>query len=176
MANKSNKDNKNLIIGICCAIAAIVVVIVIAVALATRGATLNDDYFVSDGTKYVLTIEAEESDEEDEYAPLKTHLVYTYDGDTVTGMKTYYVYADNASAKKSFDALKAELEGEEEASSIELSGKYIIITSDEESYKDLTASDVKQQIEFMETLKNMDTSDLETTEVEETTEAEADEE
>ena len=152
-AKQSKKDNKNLIIG-CCAAIAVVIAIIITVVLINNN-SLNDNYFVSDNTKYVLTIETDESDN-DEYAPLKTHLVYTYDGDKVTGMKTYYVYGNNDSAKKAFDALKEAINNEEEAKSMELNDKYIIITASEESYKDLTASDVKQQIEFMESLKNMD--------------------
>ena len=172
-ASKSKKDNKNLIIG-CLAAVAVVVAIIITVVVINNN-SLNDNYFVSDGTKYVLTIEADASDESDQYAPLKTHLVYTYDGDKVTGMKTYYVYGDNDSAKKAFDALKDAINNEEEAKSMELNGKYIIITASEESYKDLTASDVKQQIEFMEKLQNMNTSsdstdDTEVTETTETTE------
>ena len=166
-AKKSKKDNKNLIIG-CCSAIVLVIAIIITVVLVTNNNSLNDNYFVSDGTKYVLTVEADETDEEDEYAPLKTHLVYTYEGDAITGMKTYYVYADNASAQKAYDALK-EAVGEE-ANTMELNGKYIIIAADEESYKDLKASDVKQQIEFMESLKNMNLEEGEddTEEVEET--------
>ena len=152
-ANASKKDNKNLIIGICAAVV-VVVIIVISVVLATRGGGLSDDYFVSDGTKYVLTIESDGTDEEDKTAPLKTHLVYTYEGDKVTSMKSYYVYADADAAKAAFDAMKAA--GGEEAQGIELNGKYIIMTAEEDVYKDLTTNDVKQQIEFMEMLKNMD--------------------
>lgn len=164
-AKKSKKDNKNMIIG-CCAALVLIIAIIITIVLVVNNTGLNDNYFVSDGTKYVLTIETDETDEEDEFAPLKTHLVYTYEGDKVTGMKTYYVYADNASAQKAFDALK-EAVGEE-ANSMELNGKYIIVTAEEESYKDLTASDVKQQIEFMEKLKNMNLDDGENNSGEET--------
>lgn len=165
MANqaKKSKDNKNLIIGICAA-AAVVVVIILAVVLVNRNPALSDAYFVSDGTKYVLTIESDTEElENDEYTPLKTHLVYTYSGDTVTGMKTYYEYGDASSAKKAFDALKEELG--DEATAMEINGKYIIITADEESYKDTTASDVKKQIDLMESLKNMNLNDTEDEEV-----------
>lgn len=174
-AKKSKKDNKNTIIGCLCALA-VVIVVIITVVLVVNNNSLNDSYFVSDDTKYVLTIEADETDSEDEYAPVKSHLVYTYEGDKITGMKTYYAYADEASAKKAYEALK-EAVSEEEAKTMELNGKYIIVTADEESYKDLTAADVKQQIEFMESLKNMNSSSTDSTdssetveEVEETTE------
>lgn len=161
-SKKSKKDNKNLIIG-CCAAFVLLVAIIITIVVVVNNNSLNDNYFVSDGSKYVLTIEADETDEEDQYAPLKTHQVFTYEGDKITGMKTYYVYADNDSAKAAFDALKEAI-GDQEAALIEQNGKYVIITAEEESYKDLTTSDVKQQIELWESLKNMnydDTDDAE---------------
>ena len=163
-SNKKTKDNKNLIIGICAAVALIVVIII--TVLVVNNQSLNDDYFVSDGSKYVFTLETDEKDieEGDEITPLKTHFVYTYEGDKVTGMKTYYVYADANAAKTAFDKMKEA--GGEEAQNFELSGKYIIITADEEEYKNRSASDIKKDIEFMESLKNMDSSDFE--DVEET--------
>ena len=157
-AKKSRKDNKNLIIG-CCAAFVLVVAIIITVVVLNNN-TLNDSYFVSDNTKYVLTIEADEMDSSDEeFAPVKTHQVFTYDGDKITSMKTYYVFADGNTAKTAFDALKKELEGQEQEqlANMELNGKYVIVTASEDSYKDLTASDIKQQIEFLEKLKNMNT-------------------
>lgn len=172
-AKASKKSNKNLIIGICAAVA-VVAIIIVAVVLATRGG-LNDDYFVSDGTKYVLTIESDDTSEtSDESAPLKTHLVYTYEGDKITGMKSYYVYADANTAKAAYDAMKEA--GGEEAEGIELNGKYIIMTAEEDVYKDLTTSDVKQQIEFMEMLKNMDTDSLDESDSETDEEVDVDQE
>ena len=176
-AKASKKDNKNLIIGICAAVV-VVAIIIIAVVLGTRGGGLNDDYFVSDGTKYVLTIESDGTEEDDEYTPLKTHLVYTYEGDKITSMKSYYVYADADTAKAAYDAMKEA--GGEEAEGIELNGKYIIITAEEDVYKDLTTDDVKQQIEFMEMLKNLGTDESgnveDVEEIDETEEVEEDEE
>ena len=156
MATKSKsktKDNKNLIIGICAAVV-VVVAIIITVVLVSNN-TLNDSYFVSDDTKYVFTLDSEEGTaEEGEVSPLKTHLVYTYEGDKITSLKSYYVFADANAAKTAFDKMKEA--GGEEANGIELNGKYIIISAEEDDYKNLTAADVKQQIEFMESLKNMD--------------------
>lgn len=158
MAEKAKKNNKNLIIGIVAAVV-VVVVVIVAVVLATSGSKLSDSYFVSDGSKYVLTMSAEEmSLEDDEYAPLKAHVVYFYSGDEITGLKTYYEYADAGSAKTAFDALLQEMEGED-VSNYALDGKYIIITSDESEYSEMTVDDVKQQIEFYEMYKNMDFSE-----------------
>ena len=182
MANKttkSKKDNKNLIIGLCAGLAVVVIAIVIIV-LATQNSGINDSYFVSDGTKYVLTIDTsdEDSEDTDDYTPLKTHLVYTYEGDTVTGLKSYYEYADAASAKTAYDAMKKAAEESEssELDQMEVNGKYIIITASQDVYQDMTASDVKQQIEFMESLKNMDTNDSDDTTDTETVDAEEEDE
>lgn len=156
MVNKAKKDNKNLIIGICAAVV-VVIVVVVAIILATRGgsAQLNDSYFVSDDTKYVLTLETENSEEE--YTPVKTHMAYFYSGDDVTDMKVYYEFTDEAAAKAALDYYKESMEGED-YKDIALNGKYIVVASNESAYEDLTANDVKQQIEFMEMLKNMDLS------------------
>lgn len=179
-AKKTTKktDNKNKIIAICAACAAVVVVIVLIVVLATKNGGINDSYFVSDGTKYVLTIDSNDVEgEEEAYTPIKTHLVYTYEGDKITGLKSYYEYKDADAAKAALEAMKAT---GEDLGEVELNGKYIIMIASEEEYKDLTASDVEQQVKFMEMLKNMNTSDTEnvqdSTEVDESEEATAEEE
>ena len=173
MAKKAKKDNKNMIIGVCCAVVVVVVVVIAAVALATSGGNkLNDNYFVSDDTKYVLTIESDESalNEDDEaavYMPIRTHLVYTYEGDTVTGLKSYSEYADAAAAQKAYDYM---VEIGEDLNDAVVEGKYIVMTAPAEQYEGLTASDVKQQIEFMEALQNMNFDELEEAEEVEDTE------
>ena len=57
--------------------------------------------------------------------------------------------------------------------SLKTDGKYLVLEMTEDQYKDLTASDVKQQVEFMEMLKksgtnNPDSENEETTETIET--------
>ena len=159
MANKARKkkNNKNLIICICAAVAVAIIAIAIAVVFIVRNNnTISDDFFKSDDTKYVLTVDTETmgiDTEDQKYVPVKTHIVYTYSGDEITGMKSYVEYADADTAKKAFEEMKAS--GEEGIEQAELNGKYIIVTADKEEYEDMTASDVKQQIEFMEMLKNM---------------------
>ncbi len=160
MTKKSKKDNKGLIIGCVCAVVAVIIVIVVAIVLVMSGKQLNDSYFVSDGEKYVLTIDTDDTvidDEDTEYAPGKTHLVYYYSGDEITGMKVYYEYKDAETAKAALDEMKEE--AGDELGDAEVDGKYVIITAPADQYEDLTASDVKSQIEFMETLKNTNLDD-----------------
>ncbi len=160
MAKKAK--NNNLIIGICAA-AVLIIVIIVAIVLATRGGNgfggLNDSYFVSDGTKYVLTLDAEEiATESEEYSPIKTHMVYFYSGDEITDMKIYYEFANEETAKSALNYYKESL-GSGEYKDISTNGKYVVITANESDYEGITASDVQQQIEFMEMLKNMDYSE-----------------
>ncbi len=167
MAKESKKENKNLIVGGICAVVAIVVVVIIAVAVATTGSgKLGDSYFVSDGEKYVLTINTENmelGDGDEEYVPVKAHMVYYYSGDEITGAKAYYEYKDAETAKAALAAMKEAAGDELDGTTVE--DKYIVATIDASEYEGMTASDVKSQIEFMEALENMDYSE---DEVEET--------
>ena len=164
MAEKAKKkNNKNLIIGICAGVL-VIVVIVVAIIFATKGVTtLNDAYFVSDDSKYVLTVNSDELDEEKtEITPIKTHLVYYYSGDAITGMITYMEFANEATAKSAIEAYKSI--DQTGVKSIYTNGKYIVVEMTEDQYAGVTASDVKQQIEFMEMIKGMDLSETENTE------------
>ena len=153
MANKktkkSKKDNKNAIVGGICAAVVVVAIIIVAVVLATRGG-LSDDYFKSDDTKYVLSIESEMTgnEEQDALTPVKTHVVYLYSGDSITGMKSYAEYNNADQAKNAYNTLKEAVaaHGDDEEASADMdlanyqvNGKYLIYTFGEDEYKDLVA-------------------------------------
>ncbi len=163
MANKKSNTNKMpIIIGACVAVVAVVAIVVgIIFAVRNSGNALGDGYFVSDGSKYVLTLENDEDDlnedETDTPAPAKTHMVYYYSGDEITGFKQFYEFADSATAQKAYETYK-EIE-DDTYESIELNGKYIVITGTPSSYEGLTTTDVKQQIEFIKSLENLGTDD-----------------
>lgn len=170
MAEKAKKNNKNLIIGICTGVL-IIAIIIVAVIFATKS-SLNDSYFVSDGSKYVLTVDRDMLETEDkENSPIKTHIVYYYSGDAITGATTYMEFDNDTTAKAALDLYKnADQTG---VKSLKTDGKYLVVEMTEDQYKDLTASDVKQQVEFMEMLKksgtnNPDGANEETTETIET--------
>jgi len=151
MANKKAEKKKGLIAGICIAVVVIAVAI-IAVVVVNLNKGLNDSYFVSDGTKYVLTIDTDETLLTDESQPIKTHLVYTYSGDEITGLKTYSVYKDSEAAQKAY---KTFAEMGENMTNFTVDGKYLIMTATADQYNGITASDVKAQIEYFESLKKM---------------------
>ncbi len=182
MADKP-KNNKKLIIGICSAFAVVVIVAIIIVLLLTKGngiggQALGDNYFVSDNSKYVFTMNADEIDVEDQtYKPVKTHLVYTYSGNDITGLKYYYEFDNADTASKAYNETADELKTIYK--DVTLDGKYIVMTSNETDYEGLTAEDVKQQIEFMEMINNTEFSEPDMSDdglVEETVEEETVEE
>lgn len=163
MAEKAKKNNKNLIIGICVGVL-LIAIVAVAIFFATKGGTgigtanLSDAYFVSDDTKYVLTMDGDSSEEE-EPSPVKTHLVYTYSGDTITGMTTYMEFTDAATAKSALEVYKS-MEDQTGVKNLSVNGKYVVVEMTEDQYNNMTASDVKEQIDFMEMLKNADLNDI----------------
>lgn len=176
MAKKTKKSNQNYLFVGACAIVAIIVVVVIAIIIANHKNVLGDSFFVSDGNKYVLTLETgDTSFAESSNDPLKTHVVYFYSGDKITGAKTYYEYTDSTAAQSAFDYLKANY-SDEDIKSFSIDGKYIIVTVPETEYQNLTASEVKEQIELMETLNNQTPEeDTQTDDTEDSAETDAEE-
>ena len=158
MANKSSEKNKGIIIGVCAALVVIALVVVgIVMAVKNGGGGLSDAYFKSDGTKYVLTLDAEDmSFDSEEMVPVKTHLVYTFSGDEITGLKGYYEYDNVEKAEAAYNYLVENQK--DDFKSIVLDGKYVVVEADESEYEDLTTEDVKQQIDYMEAMKNMESN------------------
>lgn len=166
MATEANKK-KNLIIGACAGVAAIIAIVLVVVFVVNRKPALNDDYFKSDGSKYVINM-ITGSEDSDDYTPLKTHIVYEYSGDSITGLKSYYEYKTEDLAKLSYEAYKAVGESDDSSfKSVEQDGKFVIITAKEDDYKSLTTEQIKQQVELYEKYSN---GNYEEEETEDTTE------
>ncbi len=168
MANKK-KNNKNVIIGGCIA-AVVIAAIILAVVFAAGNGTINDSYFVSDGTKYDINNEYGDT-ESDGSVPIKDHIVYYYSGDKITGAKAFYEYVDETAAKNAYETIKANAGNSYK--SVSLSGIYVILEANESEYEGLTASDVKQQVELSEQAQNeasTEETNIEETIVEEDTE------
>ena len=89
MAN-SQKNNKKLIIGICSIVAVVAIIAVIVIIITMRGGfgpAINDNYFVTDNSKYVITLDEKQTDED--INAEKTHIVYNYSGNNITSVKYY---------------------------------------------------------------------------------------
>jgi hypothetical protein len=164
------KNNKNLVIGICVGVL-IITIIIVAVFFGTKGAiTLNDAYFVSDDTKYVIAVDddAIESDEKTAFKPDKTYIVYNYSGDAITSMVTYMEFADNATAKQAlayYQKAYADTDlNESGIANMYANGKYLAISATSDQYANMSASEIKQYIEFKEMMQNVDSNDQENVE------------
>ena len=164
MAKKQN-NNKNLILGVC-AIIAIFVVVVTAILLSakviTLNPTINDAYFISDDTKYVLNLS--NSDSDTEYAPSKTHIVYLHSNDEITSMKAYYEYPNETTAKTAYETIKDS--DEFKNTDLSIDGKYIIATYAKENYSGISFSEIRSQLEFMEITQNASSNNTDTEESE----------
>ena len=152
---KSNKSNasKFAIFGI--SIAAVIAIIIGIVVAIKANPTINDDYFVSDGSKYVINMSMD--DESSDEGIVGMHIVYYYSGDTVTGAKSFYEFKDEATAKAAYDELKNA--SDEDTGSYSLNGKYVVLAADDDTIKNLTVDEVKSQVEFYENLKNYTTEE-----------------
>lgn len=157
---KSTNNNKNIIIGICVAVV-VIAVVAIAIFFATRKPQINDAYFVSDGSKYVITVDGDafDSSEDVKYTPVKTRIVYTYSGDNITGMFTYAEFKDEATAKAALEEYKTE--SQEGIKSLSVNGKYVVAEMKEDQYSDMTASELKQYIDFIENVDTTNSQDSE---------------
>ncbi len=134
------KQKRNVIVFLI--IAVMILAIVTIMAIITNG-ELNDSFFVSDGTKYVLNADTE-SEELEKYknVPVKSHAVYYYRGDTVTGMEMYFEFENKSAAEEVFADYQEIFADTEKYAEVKLNKKYIIIVAAENEYKDLNATEI----------------------------------
>lgn len=153
---------KGLIIGSVIAGIAAVVAITVGVILTTQQnipAVIDESYFVSDNSKYVITVDDDTSTDDDSaYGAVKTHMVFFYSGDTITGLTFYYEFADDSVAASVYEEAKQSSEVDN-LDKISLHGKYIAAIADESEYADTTVAEVKQMVELMNTLNNSNTTE-----------------
>ena len=142
MAEDAKGKNKKMI-GIVVAAVVVIAGIVAAILLFGRGRNVDDDFFKSDDTKYVLTAETAGEGEE------RTHSVLYYNSeDQITKWETYYEYTDEDAAKRAYDHMKERKASEEDnKEKISLSGKYIIVELDKSVYENTSASTYKAAFE-----------------------------
>lgn len=125
----------------------VVLLIVVVVVLSIKNRTVyNDDYFVSDDTKIVLSMDARTSGfEESAYIPPITHVVYYYSGDEITSIKVFYEYKNEDIAKKANDGIKMDDKGW--ATNKALNGKYIIFDMAKDQFEGLTTGFIRNSVE-----------------------------
>lgn len=144
---KLRSTHRNLPIITASVLATVIIAIIFTVTLLSHS-TLDEDFFVSDDTKTTISLTPDDS--KSNSSPLVgTRLVYTYDGDNVSGLKTYFEYPDEETAKTTFESVKDQPEFQGAVTE----GKYIVVTADESQYKGLTAFDVKQQADALKSFE-----------------------
>ena len=149
MAKK--KDSKNLITGIVAAVVAVALIAVIVVVVVMSSKKLDDSFFVSDDTKYVLTLSSSDgifSLDVDKYTPEKAHIVYFYSGDEITGVNVYYEYESDAVAKDAVEYFNGQDIVESEIEKIETDGKYVVVKATSEVYEGMTAEDASNKLKL----------------------------
>lgn len=134
-------------------VSVLVIIAAIVIIIISLNNNISDSYFVSDGSKLVLDLSSLKNNG-DEYAPENSYLVYNYSGNEITGFKAYYKYSTAEAAKKAYDFYFND--GDNNYKTVELKGNYVVITANESDYKSLTAEDVKQQIEYMNSVEIRD--------------------
>ena len=157
-AEKTTNNKQGPIIAICIGVILVVAIIVAIVIALNNNGISSTNYFESNDTQLVMTLDANELiTSGEEFAPLRARIVYKYSGDKITDVTSYYEFENSNSAKAGLDYLIAQNEGNYK--DIYIDGNYVVIVSNESDYSDLTIKDVKDQIEFMEMLKNADTTE-----------------
>ena len=143
---KTEKKNTKLIAGI---IAALVIVAGVAVAifLVNRGKVIDDNFFKSDDTKYVLTQDYGLS------GAVKTHTVIYYDkDDNITKWENYLEYDDAETANAAYEYVK-DVNQEKSGVKFSINGKYIISEYPKETYENTAASTYKQWFDSLTKLQ-----------------------
>lgn len=147
------KDSNKKPIIIACSIIAAIIVVVIAAVLLLSNKGLNDNFFTSDGSKYVLSMDSDEvlGLNIDDYDLKKAHLIYFCSNEKVTDLKLYYVYEDEETANKAAEYIRG-IDDSETIKDVAVDGRYVILTLGESLYTDMTAEDAKQQVEVMKAM------------------------
>ena len=133
-------------------IVALVFVVLLVSLIVGMGAMKNeqysDDYFVSDGSKLVLSLDkATTSFVNEDSEPDVTHIVYYYSGGNIREVKIFFAYNDGDEAKTADEKIGEDYK--EWAVSKEVNGKYLIFEVDQETLEGVTTEEIRDNIENM---------------------------
>lgn len=143
---KKLEQGKNIIITVAAVLVAVVAIVIGVVV--SHEAEITDDYFVSDDTKLVMSLDRDiAAFEEGPYEPQLTHLVYYYTGDEVTSMRIYFAY-DTVAEAETADA-NLNMKDKDFATTKRRNGRYIIFDVVRTRYDGLTVEQVRKNIEAM---------------------------
>lgn len=143
---KRVSKKKNMIITL--AVVVVTVVAIVIGVIVSQEPALDDDYFVSDETKLVMSLNRDVAAfEEGTYEPEVTHLVYYYTGDEVTGMRIYFEYFTEAEAEVAFNNIS--MKDKNFATTKRRNGRYVVFDAVRARYEGMTVEQVEKNISSM---------------------------
>ena len=143
------KENRKLQIAGICAIATIIIVFIVAIAVMKQSG-IEETYFVSDGTKYVIPVNVDEIRFSNELAkPAKIYAVYYYQDNKITSMKDYYFFEQESDAKAAYDYFSKDKSSNYKT--LGLNGHYLIATANESEYANKTPEEIRQYLTLTQT-------------------------
>lgn len=140
---RANKFNLKTLYNVLIVVALVAVVVTLIVINNNNSKLeLNDEYFVSNDSKYVVAMDADFSNyETSEYEPPVTYMIYYITGDRVSDIKLFYEYLDEEEAKTAYENIS--MDDKDWASGKSLNGKYVILQFKEDEFNGITAEEAK---------------------------------
>lgn len=141
-AKRKSKKNNNLMAWVFVALFLLIVISIAVILTLNNGSdpNTNEAFFVSDGSKYVVTSELDGSGEDGE--AISAHDVYYYSGDTITDHKAYFEFVDERAAEEALPDYQSLQDND--IKSVEVNGRFIVFVAEPSQYEKITLEQVKQ--------------------------------
>ena len=128
----------------------VILLIVVGIVVGNLPENIPEGFYTSNDRMTVLSLTPDVAsfEENEEYRPMITHIVYYNNGgEDVTNAKIYFEYSNPDEAKAANE--KITLDQKNWASGKQLNGKYIVFSMKPEQYRDLKMSQVNDNINAM---------------------------
>ena len=143
------RNRKIVLVGV----VALIVVVIAAVLASGTFESIDENYFVSDGGKLVMSLTKDQSNYEmSEYEPGLTHVVYYYGGNSINNMRIFYEYDNEEEAREANEHIS--MDDKDWATGRKLHGKYIIFEVPKKRWENLSLDYIRGVVENMNELKN----------------------
>ena len=151
-SRKTKKNDRLMFWVFAVLILLIIIAVTVVVVLANRPDPNTDEkFFETNDSQFVIESDVPETRNEalGNNVPVKSFNIYYRDGDTITGYKLYYEFANEEAARNAlsyYQGLK-----NEGIDSVELDGKYIVVSGNKSQYEGMTYEFIKQWTELIKT-------------------------
>ena len=139
---KNKKNNNNLMVWVFVALFLLIVISIAVILTLSNGSdpNTNKSFFVSDGSKYVITSELGDSGEDGD--AVSAYDVYYYSGETITDHKAYFEFINEEVAKEALPDYQSLRDND--IKSVEVNGRFIVFTAEPSQYEKITLEQVKE--------------------------------